>query len=118
VLYCNTDYVIFVQNLDEAQRVITGDYLGELTDELEESGSGPYIEEFVSGGPKNYTFSVFYPTTGKRTTKCKVKGITLNYENSKVLNFAALRRLILVDVTPLHVQYQENQKKAWWCSSI
>jgi hypothetical protein len=28
------------------------DYLGDLADELEEFGSGSYIEEFVSGGPK------------------------------------------------------------------
>jgi hypothetical protein len=32
--------------------VETGDYLGDLTDELEEFGSGSYIEEFVSGVPK------------------------------------------------------------------
>ena len=63
----------------------TGDYLGHLTDELE-FGSGSFIQEFVSGGPKNYAVSVFCPSTGKHTTKCKVKGITLNYENSKVVN--------------------------------
>jgi len=39
----------------------------------------------VLGGPKNYEFMVFCPSTGKRATKCKVKGITLNYENSKTL---------------------------------
>jgi len=37
------------------------DYLGDLTDELEEFGSGSYIEQFVSGGPKNYAFSVLAP---------------------------------------------------------
>ena len=31
----------------------TGDYLGDLADELEEFGSGFFIEEFVSGGIKN-----------------------------------------------------------------
>jgi len=49
-----------------------------ISDELEEFGSGSYIDEFVSGGPKNYAFSVLCPTTGKRTTRCKVKGINLN----------------------------------------
>jgi hypothetical protein len=49
-------------------------------------------------------FSVFCPATGKRTTKCKVKGITLNYENSKILKITAYRKMIFEDDTPLHVQ--------------
>ena len=64
----------------------TGDYLGDLRDELEEFASGSFIEEFVSGGPKTYAFMVFCPATGKRTSKCEVKGITLNYNNSEVVN--------------------------------
>jgi len=32
-----------------------------------------------------------------------VKGITLNYENSKVVNLTSLRNMILEDDTPLHV---------------
>jgi len=38
--------------------VHTRDYLSDLTDELEEFGSGSYIEEFVSGGPKTYACMV------------------------------------------------------------
>jgi hypothetical protein len=52
VLYCNRDSVIYVQKVDEPPKVRLGDYLGDLTDELE-FGSGSFIEEFVSGGPKN-----------------------------------------------------------------
>ena len=89
----------------------TRDYLGDLTDELEEYGSGSFIQEFVSGGPKNYAFSVFCPSTGKRATKCKVKDITLNYENSKVLNFTALRNMILEDAPPVHVQNPTKIKR-------
>ena len=40
-------------------KVKTGDYLGDLTNELQEYGYGSFIQEFVSGGPKNYAFSVF-----------------------------------------------------------
>ena len=40
VLYCDTDSVIYIQNVDETQKVEIGDYLGDLTDELEEFGSG------------------------------------------------------------------------------
>jgi hypothetical protein len=55
--------------------VTTGDYLGYVTDEVEEFGSGSFTDQFVSGGPKNYAFSVIWPSAGKRATKCKVKGI-------------------------------------------
>jgi len=88
----------------------TGDYLGDVTDELEEFGSGSFIDQFVSGGPKNYAFSVFCPSTDKRATKCKVKGITLNYENSKVVNFTSLRDMILEDAPPVHVHVSKKIK--------
>ena len=39
------------------------------------------ILKTVSFGSKNYAFSVFWSSTRERTTKCKVNGITLNYEN-------------------------------------
>jgi len=87
--------VIYVQKVDEPPKVTIGEYLGDLTDELEEYGSGSFIDEFVSGGAKNYAFLVICPSTGKRTTKCNVKGITLNYEHSKVVNFTSLRDTIL-----------------------
>ena len=61
VFYCDTDSVIDVQNLSEPTRVKTGDYLVDLTDELEEYGSGSYIEEFFSGGPKNMSILSFAP---------------------------------------------------------
>jgi len=48
---------------------------------------------------------------GKRTTKCKVKGITLNYENSKVVNFTALRDMILEDAPPVHVHNPKIKRK-------
>jgi len=60
------------------------------------------------GGPKNYALSVFCLATGKPTTKFKVKGKQLYFLNSNVVDFAALRRMILEDDTPLHVH---NPKK-------
>ena len=59
-----------------------GDYLGELTNELDDDN---YITTFVSGGPKNYT----YQTRNAKTT-CKVRGFTLNYRGSQKLNFATM----------------------------
>jgi len=65
----------------------------------------------VSGGFKNYAFSVFCPSTGKLTTKCKLKGINLNYENLKVLNFTTLRVMILKDTAPVHVHNPKKIKR-------
>ena len=59
--------------------------LGELTDEL----SGNFIEEYVSGSPKNYAFRA---NTGKET--CKVRGFTLHYTNAQLINFEAIKEII------------------------
>ena len=111
VLYCDTDSVIFVHKNNDPPKVKAGDYLGDLTDELEEYGSHSFIEEFVSGGPTNYAFSVFCPSAGKHATKCKVKGIILYYDNSKVVNFTVLRNMILEDAPPVHVNYPKKIKQ-------
>jgi len=53
VLYCDTDSVVYVQKVDEPPKVTIWDYLVDLTNELDEFGSGSFVDEFVSGGPKN-----------------------------------------------------------------
>ena len=97
--------------MNEPPKFETGYYLCDLTDELGEFGTGSYIQEFVSVGPKNYAFSVFSPSTGKRTTRCKVKGKTLNYDNSRLVNFTSLRNMILEVITPLHVHNPRKIKR-------
>ena len=61
VLYCDTDSVAFLKKDNDPQKVKTGDYLRDLTNEFEEYGPNSFIEEFVSGGSKNYAFSVYSP---------------------------------------------------------
>ncbi|XP_061170447.1 uncharacterized protein LOC133179772 [Saccostrea echinata] len=85
VLYHDTDSVIYVCRPTENE-VPLGDYLGELTNELEE---GDYIEEFVSGGPKNYAYR-----THRGVEKVCVKGFTLNYTNSQIINFDSIKDLL------------------------
>ena len=51
VLYYDTDSVIY-QWAPGLPKITTGDFLGEMTDELE----GDVIDEFVSGGAKNYGY--------------------------------------------------------------
>lgn len=53
VLYFDTDSIIFISKNSD-QNPETGDYLGDLTDEIAEYGDGAYICSFVTAGPKNY----------------------------------------------------------------
>ena len=85
VLYYDTDSVIYKWSAG-LPKVPTGDFLGDLKDELE----GDVIVEFVSGGPKNYGY-----VTEKEKTVCKVRGFTLNVRGMESLNFNSMKRLIL-----------------------
>ena len=69
VLYYDTDSVIYLEELGQPKPLL-GDYLGEFTSELE---TEDYIEEFVTGGPKNYG-----DKTKKGKVECKVRGFRLN----------------------------------------
>jgi hypothetical protein len=53
------------------------------------------ISEFVSGEPKNYACRLL-DGDGRTKTACKVMGITLNYNASKMVNFEVIRDMILV----------------------
>ena len=96
VLYHDTDSIIFsVKDSDEYIPPL-GEYLGELTNELacKEVGckgcdTGHWIEEFVSCGPKNYTYRL---NTGEIC--CKVRGFSLNYRNSQVINFESMKHAL------------------------
>eukprot|EP00057_Strongylocentrotus_purpuratus_P035473 XP_799265.2 PREDICTED: uncharacterized protein LOC594742 [Strongylocentrotus purpuratus] len=87
VLYYDTDSVIYLERSNRPDEWCPplGDYLGDLTDELD----GRYITSFISGGPKNYAYTT---NTGEST--CKVKGITLNYSNSQVINYETMKQMV------------------------
>ena len=75
-LYWDTDSCIFIERPNQYMPK-TGNFLGDLTDELPE---GRYIKSFYSGGPKNYTYIL-----DDDTSKCVIKGISLNFSNSKIV---------------------------------
>jgi hypothetical protein len=103
VLYYDTDSVIYVNRPGDVD-VETGDYLGEMTDELQEYGEGSYISEFVSGGPKNYAYKVAVKgDLSNVKTVCKVRGITLNYNVSKTVNIDVMKGMILNKDPPVLV---------------
>ncbi|XP_033106710.1 probable DNA polymerase [Anneissia japonica] len=87
VLYYDTDSVVYVTKPGEWNPPL-GDYLGQLTSEIDPK-EGKYISCFVSGGPKNYAYKL---DSGK--TVCKVKGLTLNFANSKKINFETVSNIV------------------------
>ena len=97
VLYHDTDSIIFsVKNTDKYIPPL-GEYLGDLTDELccKELGckkcncEGHWITEFVSCGPKNYTYKL---NTGE--VVCKVRSFSLNYKALQIINFESMKKAL------------------------
>jgi hypothetical protein len=91
-IYCDTDSVIYIQKCGQPPAVTCGDKLCYMTNELDPD---EYIEEFVSGGPKNYAFRSVNARTLEKKTVCKVRGITLNYAVAQLVNFDSIRDMIL-----------------------
>lgn len=56
---------------------------------MDELKAGEYIVKFVSGGPKNYAYK-----TNRNKETCKVRGITLNYTNSQLINFESVKTIV------------------------
>jgi hypothetical protein len=81
VLYFDTDSCMYVYDPDQYNIPIINSRLGKWTDEVPEGK----IVKYVALGPKNYGYE--YIVEGKRYTKCKVKGITLDYDTTQKVNF-------------------------------
>ena len=88
ILYHDTDSIIYVHHLHSDNNPKLGDYLGQLTDELD----GDSILEFLSAGPKNYAYK-----TKSGHEVCKVRGFCLNYRNSQHINFSTLQNIVTED---------------------
>lgn len=94
IMYCDTDSILFKtrKTLTENGNIVyenypqLGDCLGELTNELP---ANTYIEEFCCSAPKSYGFR---RNDGVETTK--FKGVTLNFTNSKRINFESVKELV------------------------
>ena len=84
VLGFDTDSCWYIEK-ENGPRIETGDNLGDLTDEL----GGHHIEKWCGSGPKSYSYCT---SNGKMV--CKVKGFTLNHENSQYINQQTMRQII------------------------
>ncbi|WAR15803.1 hypothetical protein MAR_030397 [Mya arenaria] len=85
----NTDSLVFTTRPGEWEPPL-GDYLGDLPDEVPRNT----ITAFVTGGPKNYAYSLRHPTKNGHTSICKVRGITLNFKNSLDINFQTVKDMV------------------------
>jgi hypothetical protein len=84
VAYYDTDSIVYID--DGKNTVKTGCLLGDWTDEL---GKGVWIIDWISTGPKSYSYKT---NTGK--VVCKIKGFTLNYETSKKINSDSMNNIL------------------------
>jgi len=84
VVYNDTDIIVYID--DSQNTVKTGCMLSEWTDEL---GKDDRITEWVSTGLKSYGY-----LTNKGKEMVKIKVFTLNYQNSKRLNFDSMKQII------------------------
>jgi len=95
-IYCDTVSIIFIQPSGEPWTIATGDKLGDMQSELKPS---EFVVEFVLGGPKTYAYRLI--TNKGEKSVCKVRGITLNYHASKLVNFEVIKAMILGKANPL-----------------
>ncbi|MCP3664718.1 MAG: hypothetical protein GY696_19870, partial [Gammaproteobacteria bacterium] len=72
----------------------TGDFLGDLADELEVYGEGSYVTEFISARPKNYSCKVYSTKEKKIIQEIKVKGHPLDYTAMKHINARTMKRMV------------------------
>ena len=87
ILYCDTDSIFFT-NTRGANKLQTGNELDAFTDEL----LGDMIEIFISCRCKNYSYKL-----KSGSTVAKVKGFTLNFTNSKIINFDSMKKIVTLD---------------------
>ena len=97
VLCFDTDSIIYID--DGTKNVKTGDMLGDMTDEL----SGKGITNFVSTGPKSYSSKY-----GDDDHKSAIKGFTLNHENSSILNYNSMSKIVKKQIRELTI-INENE---------
>lgn len=96
LLYFDTDSMIFIQKPGDPI-IPTGNFLGDLSNELADYGTQCRCVKFVSCGPKNYGYEleITNPDTGMKEKKTiiKTKGIKHNTETLKLINIEEMTRI-------------------------
>ncbi len=92
VLYCDTDSIMFIQKKNSPCVLETGDFLGDLTDELPPN---VIVTEYYCAGPKFYLLKGVNVVTGAPYSVYKIKGVTLNRSTETFLNEENIRKLVM-----------------------
>ena len=97
VLYYDTDSIIYEYNKN-LYNVVESEYLGGWECETTDNGVFYPLSDIVSIGAKSYAYKTVELVDGgigKRNVKdCKMKGICLNFENNKHINFDGMMDLV------------------------
>ncbi|XP_053390525.1 uncharacterized protein LOC128553408 [Mercenaria mercenaria] len=88
VLYFDTDSCMYIYDPDKYNIPISDSRLEKWTDEVPNGR----IVKYVALCPKNYGYE--YIVNGERHTVCKVKGITLDYNNTQKVNFSSILKAV------------------------
>ena len=112
VLYYDTDSVIYIENIHEEPPLQTGNYLGQLTDELAAKNcSEKWIEYFCTTGPKAYSYRTNEYTdekgVKKRDEKVHVKGFSLKGDTAKKVTFDSINTCVKDKKREIIVKYTE-----------
>jgi hypothetical protein len=107
VLYCDTDSIIFVHDKNEALPLTTGNFLGDLTDELP-----PNVEvtEYYSAGAKFYLLQGRNTVTGEDYVVFKIKGVSLNTSTESVLCAENIKQLVLGSIDTLYAPFSNIRR--------
>ena len=100
VLYFDTDSCMYIHDPCLWNPPIINSRLGKWTDEEPDCT----IVKFRGLGPKNYAYEM-KTKEGKRETKCKVKGITLDYNTCQLINFETFTQCAEDRNTEIKVTY-------------
>lgn len=85
---------MYIQRKDNRNIITLGNDLGDLSNELEKYGKDAYIRKFVSTGCKSYCAEIFDPESEKRYSILKIKGVTLNVDNTSTISFDKMREMV------------------------
>ena len=116
VLNHDTDSIIYSVKEGEYNPPL-GSYLGELTDELsckelgysKENCTGHWIEEFVSCGPKNYSFRVDTGYITVKTELCRSKNERTVFNRVIAKHYGVVydKRIVKSDFTTVPFGYRK-----------
>jgi hypothetical protein len=116
LLYCDTDSVIHVENLDEPEILPVGEDLGDLSSEVPD---GHRIVRFCCAAPKVYVLEIKKPD-GSSEFRQKFKGFPNTFRSSQTLNGELFLKKFLEDYEQLQikVKLEHRLRKNKWTAEI